>query len=136
MQTTTADALIERTRELCQAILDQPEYQAIRQQIETFMGDEEAKGQYQLLSERGEYLQHKQTQGVRLSDEEIAEFEKQREQFFNNPISRGFVDAQQAMHKMQETVSQYVGKTFELGRVPEPDDFSSGGCGPSCGCGH
>ena len=136
MQTTTADALIDKTRELCQAILEQPEYQTMRQQIETFMGNEEAKEQYQLLSEKGEYLQHKQTQGVRLSDEEIAEFEKQREQFFSNPVSRGFVDAQQAMHKVQETVSQYVGKTFELGRVPEPDDFSSGGCGPSCGCGH
>ncbi len=136
MQTTTADTLIEKTRELCQVILDQPEYQAIRQQIEAFMGDDQAKEQYQSLSEKGEYLQHKQTQGVRLSEEEIAEFEKQREQFFSNPISRGFVDAQQAMHKMQETVSQYVGKTFELGRVPEPDDFSSGGCGPSCGCGH
>src|SRR5262245_54530078 len=136
MQTTTADALTEKTRELCQAILDQPEYQMIRKQIDAFMGDEEAKGQYQSLSEKGEYLQHKQTQGVRLSDEEVAEFEKQREQFFSNPISRGFIDAQQAMHKMQETVSQYVGKTFELGRVPEPDDFSSGGCGPSCGCGH
>ncbi len=136
MQTTTTESVIEKTRELCQAILDQPEYQTIRQQIETFMANEDAKSQYQLLSERGEYLQHKQTQGVQLSDEEVAEFEKQREQFFGNPVSRGFIDAQQAMHKMQETVSQYVGKTFELGRVPEPDDFSSGGCGPSCGCGH
>jgi cell fate (sporulation/competence/biofilm development) regulator YlbF (YheA/YmcA/DUF963 family) len=136
MQTTTADALIEKTRELCQAILDQPEYQTMRQQIEAFMGDEEAKAQYQLLSEKGEYLQHKQTQGVHLSDDELGEFEKQREQFFSNPISRGFIDAQQAMHKMQETVSQYVGKTFELGRVPEQEDFNSGGCGPSCGCSH
>jgi cell fate (sporulation/competence/biofilm development) regulator YlbF (YheA/YmcA/DUF963 family) len=136
MQTTTADMLIEKTRELCQAILDQPEYQTIRGQIEAFMNDEAARGQYQSLSEKGEYLQHKQTQGVRLSEEEIAEFEKQRETFFGNPISRGFVDAQQVVHKVQETVSQYVGKTFELGRVPEPDDFASGGCGPSCGCGH
>jgi len=136
MEITASNVLIEKTRELCQTILDEPEYQTIRQQIETFMGDETAKEEYQLLSEKGEYLQHKQAQGVRLSDEEIAEFEKQREQFFSNPISRGFIDAQQAMHKVQETVGQYLGKTFELGRVPEPDDFSSGGCGPSCGCGH
>src|SRR5262245_35770879 len=136
MQTISSSPLIDKTRELCQTILNQPEYQAIRQQIEAFMGSEDAKAQYQLLSEKGEYLQHKQNQGVRLSDEEVAAFEQERERFFSNPVARGFADAQQQMHKMQETVSQYVGKTFELGRVPEPDDFSSGGCGPSCGCGH
>jgi len=40
------------------------------------------------------------------------------------------------MHKIQESVMQYVGKTFELGRVPSVEDFSSGDCGPTCGCGH
>ena len=136
MQTTEDNLVISKTQELCQTILDQAEFETIRQQIAAFMANEEAKGQYQSLSEKGEYLQHKQTQGVHLTDTEINEFERQREQFFNNPVARAFLDAQQAMHKMQETVSQYVGKTFELGRVPEPSDFDSGGCGPSCGCGH
>ena len=126
---TLEDLFTEQTRTLCQQLLSQPEFQAIRRQVDAFMGSEDSKAQYQSLSEKGEYLQHKQSQGVHLNDEEIAEFEKQREQFFSNPIARGFVDAQQQMHKMQETVSQYVGKTFELGRVPEPQDFDSGGCG-------
>lgn len=38
------------------------------------------------------------------------------------------------MHKIEETVSSYVRKTFELGRLPNEDDFESGSCGPSCGC--
>jgi hypothetical protein len=37
---------------------------------------------------------------------------------------------------MQETVAQYVAKTFELGRIPSADDFDAGNCGPSCGCSH
>ena len=56
--------------------------------------------------------------------------------FFNNPVARDFVGAQQSIHKMQETVTQYVAKTYELGRIPTPEDFDSGSCGPSCGCGH
>ncbi|MBI4659524.1 MAG: YlbF family regulator [Verrucomicrobia bacterium] len=137
METTTADSIIlQKTRELCQTILDQPEFQTIRQQIDSFMANDEVKLQYQLLSERGEYLRHKQHQGLALSDEEIGDFETQREQFVNNPVARGFLDAQQEMHKVQESVGQYVNKTFELGRLPNPEDFDSGSCGHGCGCQH
>jgi cell fate (sporulation/competence/biofilm development) regulator YlbF (YheA/YmcA/DUF963 family) len=136
METTTENAVIEKTRELCQTILDQPEYQAIRKQVDAFMSDEAAQAQYQMLASKGEYLQHKQAQSLPLSGEEIAEYESHREKFFNNPVARDFVGAQQSIHKMQETVAQYVAKTFELGRIPEADDFDSGGCGPTCGCGH
>ena len=135
MQTITEESVItQKTRELCQTILDQPEVQNIRRQIESFMTNDEAKTQYQLLSEKGEFLQHKQQQGLTLSNEEIADFEQSREALFNNPVARGFLDAQQEMHKMQESLGQYVAKTFELGRVPSPDDFQSGSCGSGCGC--
>jgi cell fate (sporulation/competence/biofilm development) regulator YlbF (YheA/YmcA/DUF963 family) len=135
MQTITEESVItQKTRELCQTILDQPEVQNIRRQIESFMTNDEAKTQYQLLSEKGEFLQHKQQQGLTLSNEEIADFEQSREALFNNPVARGFLDAQQEMHKMQESLGQYVAKTFELGRVPSPDDLQSGSCGSGCGC--
>jgi cell fate (sporulation/competence/biofilm development) regulator YlbF (YheA/YmcA/DUF963 family) len=136
METITETAVIEKTRELCQTILDQPEYQIIRRQVEAFLKNEKAQEQYQMLSSKGEYLQHKQAQNLPLANEEIAEYETHRETFFNNPVARDFVGAQQAIHKMQETVAQYVAKTYELGRIPTADDFDSGDCGPSCGCGH
>ena len=137
MQTMTEESVItQKTRELCQTILDQPEVQNIRRQIESFMTNDEAKTQYQLLSEKGEFLQHKQQQGVSLTNEEIADFEQSREALFNNPVARGFLDAQQEMQKMQESLGQYVAKTFELGRVPSPDDFQSGSWGSGCGCHH
>ena len=137
METTaTENVVIEKTRELCQTILNQPEYQAIRRQVDAFLNDEQAQAAYQTLSSKGEYLQHKQAQNLPLSGEEISDYESHREAFFNNPVARDFVGAQQAIHKMQETVAQYVAKTYELGRIPNTEDFDSGGCGPSCGCGH
>ena len=136
METTTENAVIEKTRELCQTILNQPEYQAIRRQVDTFLNDEKAQAQYEILSAKGEHLQHKQAQNLPLSGEEIADYESHREQFFSNPVARDFVGAQQAIHKMQETVAQYVAKTYELGRVPAAEDLDSGGCGSGCGCHH
>ena len=135
MQTITeTNAILEKTRELCQVILDQPEFQTIRQRITAFMSDDEAKSQYQFLSEQGEVLQLKQQQGLPLTNEEIAEFENRREAFLTNPIAKGFLDARQQMQQMQESVDQYVAKTFELGRLPAEDDFQSGSCGSGCGC--
>ena len=130
----TDDAIQQKTRELCQVILEQAAFQSMRLRIDQFLVNDEAKAQYELVSEKGEFLQHKQQQNLPLSGEEVNEFEKHREALFNNPVARGFLDAQQEMHKLQESVQQYVSKTFELGRVPEPADFDSGSCGSGCGC--
>ena len=135
MTTQTADSIIvQKTRELCQTIVEQPEFQSIRQRIDTFMADDAAKVQYQTVVEKGEMLQHKQQMGLPMSAEEISEFEKNRDALINNPVARDFLDAQQAMQKVQESVGQYVAKTFELGRPPSEEDFH--GCGSGCGCSH
>ena len=137
MQETTEETiLIEKTRELCQTITDQAEFRVIRQRIESFLSNDAAKTQYQLVMEKGDLLQQKQQSGLPLDNAEVAEFERNREAMLGNPIAREFLDAQQQMHKIQESVMQYVGKTFELGRVPTLEDFPAGDCGPSCGCAH
>ena len=135
-ETQSGDLLTQKIEELCQTILNQPEVKSIRQRIDAFNADSAAQKQYETLAERGEYLQHKQQQGAQLSDAEIAEFEKTREAFFANPVAKGFVDAQQQMQNMQNSVSRYVSKTLELGRVPAPEDMDSGSCGSGCGCHH
>lgn len=137
MQAAIEDSIvIQKTRELCQTIVDQPEFRSIRQRVDIFLSNEAAKSQYQLVAEKGDALQQKQQVGMPLSSDEIGEFEKNRDALLNNPVARNFLEAQQEMHKLQESVMQYVAKTFELGRVPSVEDFPSGGCGPTCGCGH
>jgi len=133
MQTTIDSTVVQKTRELCQTIVDQPEFQDIRKRIDAFMADEAAKIQYQNVMEKGEMLEHKQQMGLPMSADEITEFEKNRDALVNNPVARNFIDAQQAMQKMQESVGQHVAKTFELGRAPRDEDFE-GSCGSGCGC--
>ena len=138
MQTLTEETpVLQKTKELCQAILDEPTMQEIRKRIDAFMGDEKARGQYDGVLSKGQALQQKQQMSLQLSGEEIDAFEREREALLNNPVARGFLDAQEELHQMQETIQGYVNKTLELGRVPTAEDLSSGGsCGHGCGCHH
>lgn len=124
-----------KTMELCEAIMSQPDFQVLRGQVDAFMADAEVQRQYEELSEQGALLQHKQQMGGMVDAVEINDFEQKREAFLRNPVARGFLDAQQLMHDVRETVARHVAKTFELGRVPQKEDFDHG-CGHGCGCSH
>jgi cell fate (sporulation/competence/biofilm development) regulator YlbF (YheA/YmcA/DUF963 family) len=137
MQMTQDTAITEKTRELCQAILDQPNFRSARQRIDTFVADEKARAQYEDLMAKGQALQQKQQRAQQLTGEEISQFEKQREALLSNPVARGFLEAQEEMHHVHQSINQYVSKTLELGRLPNEADFESEeGCGDGCGCGH
>ncbi len=139
MQTIQETAINEKTRELCQSIVDQPNFQSARQRIETFIADDKARAQYEGLMAKGQALQQKQQRSEQLTGEEISGFEKEREALLKNPVARGFLEAQEEMHQIQHSISQFVSKTLELGRMPTEADFEEegGGCGSgNCGCSH
>ena len=71
-----------------------------------------------------------------LTGEEISDFEQHREALLGNPVAKGFLDAQEELHQVQESIHKYVNKTLELGRLPNEEDFSDGSCGHGCGCHH
>src|SRR4051812_50205527 len=113
MQATDTDSMVlQKTRELCQTIVDLPEFQDIRKRIDTFMADEAAKLQYQAVMEKGEMLQHKQQMGMPLSADEITEFEKNRDALISNSVAPQFFDAPQTMKKKQEALGENQGKTL------------------------
>ena len=135
MTTTVEETpVLQKTRELCQTLLDQPTMQSIRQRIDTFMGDSNSRSQYENLVSKGQALEQKQQMSMPLSQDEIADFEKQREALLQNPVARGFLDAQEELHEVQQTIHKYVNKTLELGRMPSEDDLGGGSCGSGCGC--
>jgi cell fate (sporulation/competence/biofilm development) regulator YlbF (YheA/YmcA/DUF963 family) len=136
METMTAEsAILTKTKELCQAILDEPNMQAVRQRVDAFMADDQARALYDGLVTKGQALQQKQQLSMPVSGEEMADFEQHRTALFNNPVARGFLDAQEELHHVQESVQHYVTKTLELGRMPTEQDMQ-GSCGHGCGCSH
>jgi len=130
------NAIIEKTRALCQTIVDQPGMTSLRQRIDAFLADVNARGQYETVVTKGQALQEKQAQGHPLDSAEIADFEKHREALLNNPVARGFLDAREQLHEIQHSVQKYVSKTLELGRVPTTEDLADHSCGDGCGCQH
>jgi len=126
--------VITKTKELCATILDQPGYAQMKQSILDFLQHEEARALYEQLCDKQDTLQAKHQDGEPISEQEEEAFARMEKTFMAMPVADAFIKAQRQMHKIEKTVAQYVRKTFELGRVPSPDDFSGGGCGPSCGC--
>lgn len=125
-----------KTNELCQAILEEIQNGGIKKRIDTFMADNGARGQYETLMSKGQALQEKQHHGQPLDPVEISAFEKDRDALLKNPIATGFLDAQEEMHALQNSVKKTVAKTIELGRIPTAEDLSEGSCGEGCGCHH
>lgn len=126
----------DKTRELCQTIIDQPEMISIRKRIDTFLSDPGARGQYEAVMSQGQALQEKQARSQPLESAEIAGFEKHRDALMKNSVARGFLDAQEELHEIQHSIQKHISKTIELGRVPTEGDFDNGSCGHGCGCHH
>jgi cell fate (sporulation/competence/biofilm development) regulator YlbF (YheA/YmcA/DUF963 family) len=126
--------LESKTKELCEAILEQMQTAGIRKRIDTFMANDQARGQYEALMTKGQALQEKQHHGKTLDAAEIAEFESDREALLKNPVATSFLDAQEEMHEIEKSVKKTVAKTIELGRIPLADDLAEGSCGHGCGC--
>jgi cell fate (sporulation/competence/biofilm development) regulator YlbF (YheA/YmcA/DUF963 family) len=125
----------QKTKELCKAIVEQPEMSSIRGRIDAFLSNAVARGQYDTVTTKGQALHEKQSHSLPLDNAEIADFEKHREALLNNPVARDFLDAQEELHELQHSIQKYVSKTLELGRVPvEADLKENGSCGHGCGC--
>jgi len=111
---------------------------SIRQRIDAFLGDEQARTQYNNVVAKGQALQEKQQQGQQLAPEEIQEFEQHRDALMNNAVARGFIDAQGELHEVKHSVHQFLSMTLELGRLPSEEDLQEHSCNHGEGgcCGH
>jgi cell fate (sporulation/competence/biofilm development) regulator YlbF (YheA/YmcA/DUF963 family) len=134
MQTADETLVETKTRELCQALIDEPAMKSIRQRIDTFMKDEKARSDYENLVGKGQALQQKQQNSQPLNGDEVASFEADRDAFLANPVARGFLDAQEELQEVRDSIQKSVTRTIELGRVPTADDLD-GCCDNGCGCG-
>jgi cell fate (sporulation/competence/biofilm development) regulator YlbF (YheA/YmcA/DUF963 family) len=125
--------IIQKTLDLCQAVVDQPDFQDLKQKLDTFLADEYLKFQFQQVNQLGELLQMKHSGGVEIGEEEIAQFETLRQEVMGNPAAIAFLEAQEQMQKLHQVVGRYLDRTFELGRRPEFDEMNDGSCG-NCDC--
>lgn len=118
---TDNSQVMSKTKELCVAIAEDPEYKSLLEKVERFLEDDASKLQFQSIQERSHELGQKQQSGLELSAGEVENFEVAREALMQNSVARDFMDAQQSLQSVQTAIGKYVGKTLELGRVPAED---------------
>jgi cell fate (sporulation/competence/biofilm development) regulator YlbF (YheA/YmcA/DUF963 family) len=129
-----ANSLIEqKTRELCEAIVAYPGFGEMFRKMDNFMNDEMAKFEFQMVNDRASLLHQKQSAGIPITPEELSDFEALRDSVLNKPVAQGFLEAQQQVQVLQKLFYPMLSKTFEVGRVPIPDDFLNDNCSEGCG---
>lgn len=129
--------VIAKTKELCETLLQQDSFKELKAKLDAFASDSEAQSLYQSVSEKQSRLMSKQQQGQGLTEDEIKDFEDDRERLLMHPVAGGFIEAQEQFSDFRDTVVNYVTRTFELGRVPTADEAApkKGCCGGGCGGG-
>ena len=123
----------EKTKELCEALLEDPKLKSAFSDIEAFLENDIAKEAFSSMQQKGEELQAKQQGGIELTAGEVEEFNKMRESVEGNEVASAFLSAQETMHAAQTSVNTWIGMTMELGRIPTEEDFKASG--ESCGTG-
>jgi cell fate (sporulation/competence/biofilm development) regulator YlbF (YheA/YmcA/DUF963 family) len=140
MQSLISSNTIEGcSRELCQAILDDPVVQDARREIEGFFADDDAKAVYGAWQEWAHELHSRGHQGLKPSEDDLAQLQSLEESVKANPVAARFGKAEQHLNAVFGGVTTLVQKTLQLGRIPTEEDLSKSGCcgsGGGCGCSH
>ena len=129
-----------KTRDLCQFIVDQPEFAAARGHIEAFLEDAEAQSLYRAWQEKGHELHRMSHEGLQPNDTDKQEMERLRQAVLNNEVAAEFSEAEGQMNSLFGTVTKLLQSTLQLGRVPSEDELNAqsgccgGGGGGGCGC--
>lgn len=127
------DQIQQKALELCAAIVAHKDFHDMFQKLDAFMNDELAKFEFQMLNDRAHLIQQKQMSGMAVTAEEMAEFDALRDSVLGKPVSSRFMEAQDKMQEIQRLFHPMLSKTFELGRVPVPEDFLNDCCNQGCG---
>jgi cell fate (sporulation/competence/biofilm development) regulator YlbF (YheA/YmcA/DUF963 family) len=132
---TTIASIEDKIQELCAAIVADEEVSTARANAEAFLADMDAVTLYRETSLLGRELHQKGHKGEEPTPAETRRFNELQDRSEAHPGIAAFIEAQQVLQGIAETVSNYVSKTLETGKVPtEEEAMGSGGCGEGCGC--
>ncbi len=134
------------TRQLCEALITDPQVLQLKADIDAFLGNAEARALFDCVNKMGEELREKHMAGMEPSEEEISKFDQLRENVISNEVCHKFLQARQQVDGIFNEVNRYFGMTLELNRVPSHEEVieamnqpqggccGGGSCGDDCSC--
>ena len=139
--TSLSPEVAKLAMELASAFAQSQKVVSAKARIGLFYQNPAATDLVRKVSEYGETLRNKHMEGMPPSENEIAEFDKLRQDVVNNPLCKGFLEARQELDEMLAVVNQYMVMAIEKGVAPTDEEvadamtqqMSSCSCGGHCG---
>ncbi len=142
--TSLTPELVKLTTELAAAFAQSQKVISARARIGLFYQNAEATDLFRKVNEYGEELRNKHMAGMPPSEEEIAKFDKLRQDVVANPVCAGFLESRQLLDDLLGTVNQYLCLAIDSGKAPTDEEVAAamsqqmsacscgGGCHGSC----
>lgn len=141
-------AVYARVRDLCAAVVSDPEVLVLKGNIDAFLQDAEARALFECVNKMGEELRQKNMAGMEPTESEIEQFDKLREEVIKNTVCHEFLQSRQKVDNIFGEINRYFGMTLELNRVPTIEEVDAsynqeasggccggnGSCGDDCAC--
>lgn len=132
-------AVEDKAIDLCQAILDDPDFAEARRKIDTFLGDQNAQDAYKAWQGKAQELHQMSHEGLQPNNDDLAQFETLKAAVQNNDTAANFVAAEDRLNSIFGSVTKRIQKTLQLGKLPAEEDLVESGCcggsgGGGCGC--
>lgn len=122
--TTLTPELVSLTTALAGAFAQSQKVVAAKARIGLFYQNAEATDLFRRVNEYGEELRNKHLAGMPPSEEEIAKFDKLRQDVVDNPLCKGFLEARQELDLMLSTVNQYLCLAIDKGSAPTDEEVA------------
>lgn len=138
--TSLPPELVSLTTALAGAFAQSQKVVAAKARIGLFYQNAEATDLFRRVNEYGEELRNKHMAGMPPSEEEIAKFDKLRQDVVDNPLCKGFLEARQELDTLLSTVNQYLCLAIDKGCAPTDEEvaefmtqqMSACSCGGHC----
>ena len=138
--TTLTPELVKLTQALADAFAQSQKVVAAKARIGLFYQNPEATDLFRKVNEYGEELRNKHDAGMPPSEDEIAKFDKLRQDVVDNPLCKGFLEARQELDTLLSTVNSYLCLAIDKGSAPTDEEvaelmnqqMSACSCGGHC----
>ena len=105
---STGNDYKETAKDLCRALLEDERLKGVFSSIDAFMENDASKELFSQMQAKGEELQTKQQAGIELTAGEVEEYNKLREQMLEDPAAKAFVEAQESIQSVHQTIGSWV----------------------------
>ena len=112
------DVIINKVKELCESILENSLVKDYQYCNNYLINNSEIAAQYDALLDMEDDFTKKESQNIKIDDNEIKEYDKYFEELQKNETLNKLFNVQNKIHNLTHIVNDFIIYTIENGKVP------------------